>query len=241
MPAACSRVPISSRARVRRVRVARAPDHQQLALDLLGAGERAGVGVRAELAVVQAGRVPARGRADLRANAARNARCPPVQCPAAPSDPFECSASHPSAASMSASKSATGVASASAWPAHLALVVEAEHGPGRLDAVVDLGHGDEEAVAGQPHRPAQRRLGELEDVGVEDDAGMRPARARRGDERAHPARVDPDLDVLARDDHARILSHGGDAGVRGLTGERQRRLGEEVGSGCRWRGCAELS
>ena len=49
-------------------------------------------------------------------NAARKARCPPVQCPAAPSDPFECSASHPSAASTSASKSATGVASASAWP-----------------------------------------------------------------------------------------------------------------------------
>src|SRR4051812_18777242 len=48
------------------VRVARAPDQQQLALDLTRPRERAGVVVLAELAVVQPCRVPARGGAHAR-------------------------------------------------------------------------------------------------------------------------------------------------------------------------------
>ena len=100
-----------------------------------------------------------------------------------------------------------------ALPAHLALVVEPENGPGRLDAVVDLRHGDDEAVAGEPHGPAQSRLGELEDVGVEDDAGVRAAPSRRGEERPHLPSVHRDLDVLACEDHPRILSHGSSASL----------------------------
>src|SRR4051794_12693982 len=44
-----------------RVRVARAPDEQELATDLIRPLERAGVRILSELAVVQAGRVPAGG------------------------------------------------------------------------------------------------------------------------------------------------------------------------------------
>ena len=189
---------------LRRVRVLRAPDREQLALDLAGAGERAGVRVLAELAVVQPGRVPARGRAHLRAErgaerevaagaVARGAdRARPLAEPGERGVDVGVEVGH---------RGRVGVALA----AHLALVVELEHGPGRLEPVVDLGHRDEVAVAGEPHRPAQRRLGELEDVGVEDDAGVRTARARRGDEGAHLPAVHRDVDVLAREDHDRAF------------------------------------
>ena len=190
------------------MRVADAPDRQQLALDLPGAGERAGVGVRAELAVVQPGRVPARGRADLRAQR-RAEREVPAGAVAGRAERAVRVLGQPRQRGGDVGvevrhRRRVGVA----LPAHLALVVELEHGPGRLDAVVDLGHRDDEAVAGEPHRPAQRRLGELEDVGVEDDARMRAAVARRGHEGAHRPAVHRDLDVLAREDHARILAHG---------------------------------
>ena len=142
----------------------------------------------AELAVVQAGRVPA---ARCRARAARTPRGTPGARP--------CSARthRPTGTARAATPTRgrdvlvelrrrhrldVGLA------ARLALVVEAEHGPGRLDAVIDLGRRDHEPVAREPHRPAHRRLGELEDVGVEEDP--RPvARGGRGDEAsASPAR-----------------------------------------------------
>src|SRR5206468_277841 len=80
-------------------------------------------------------------------------------------------------------------------------VVEAEHRARRLDPVVDLRHRDEEAVAGEPHRPAQRRLCELEDVGVEEDTGVRAAGLRSRHERAHGALADADLRELSGDYH----------------------------------------
>src|SRR3954468_20429679 len=143
-----------------RVRVARPPDQQQLTLDLTRAGERAGVLVLAELAVMEAGRVPAGGAVHAR---------------------IECGAEGEVAAGAVARDAERGgarlqVVERSAHvlvevrdrgglgvrlAALLALVVEAEHGPGRLDAVVDLGHRDQEPVAREAHSPAQRRLGEL--------------------------------------------------------------------------------
>ena len=54
-----------------------------------------------------------------------------------------------------------------------ALIVEFEDGSRWFDPVVDLGRCNQEAVACQANTPAQGRLGELEDVGVENDRRMR--------------------------------------------------------------------
>ena len=86
-------------------------------------------------------------------------------------------------------------------PALLAGVVELEHDARGLDAVVDLGDRDQEAVAGQPHRPAQAGLGQLEDVGVEDDAGVRAGRGRLGHEGPHRPLAHRHVDVFTCEDH----------------------------------------
>ena len=86
-------------------------------------------------------------------------------------------------------------------PAAFALVVKLEHGASGLYAVIDLRCGDDEAIAGQSHTPSQRRVGELEDVRVEDNARVSPGRLRAGHERAHCSILDRDFGVLLRDHH----------------------------------------
>src|SRR4051794_39244411 len=185
-----------------RVRVARAPDQQQLALDLTRPRERAGVEILAELAVVQTGRVPARGGAHARVEggserevaAGAMARRAERRHAVAGLEVVQC---RPHVLVEVRDRGGVGVG----LSALLALVVEPEHRPGRLDAVVDLRHRDQEAVAREPHGPAQRRLGQLEDVCVEDDRGVGAVGARRRDERAHAALAHRYVDVCAAYDH----------------------------------------
>ena len=94
-------------------------------------------------------------------------------------------------------------------PARLALVVEAEHRPGRLDAVIDLRRRDHEPVAREPRRPAHRRLGQLEDVGVEEDPRPVAGSGGRGDERPHRPLPDSDVDEFTCDDHDPASCHAG--------------------------------
>ena len=77
-----------------------------------------------------------------------------MQCPAAPTD-GQRSASQENPAESVLVELGGGERLDVGLTARLALVVEAEHRARLLDAVVDLGHGDHEAVAGEPHRPAQ--------------------------------------------------------------------------------------
>ncbi len=75
--------------------------------------------------------------------------------------------------------------------------------------MVDLGSEHHEAVAGEPPAPAERRLGQLEDVGVEDDPGPRAAVLRAREERPHAPSVDRHVDVLGLDHHAATLTGAG--------------------------------
>jgi hypothetical protein len=81
----------------------------------------------------------------------------------------------------------------------LALIVEFEDSSRWFDPVVDLGGCNQKAVACQANAPAQGRIGELEDVGIENDRRTRTGAAGRGDESPHRQIPDRNVDVLLRD------------------------------------------
>ncbi len=72
--------------------------------------------------------------------------------------------------------------------------------PAGFELVVDLGHGDDVAVAGEHGGGAADGRGDLEDLGVEDDAGIAAGRGGADDVGAHGAVGGVEGDVLVVDD-----------------------------------------
>jgi hypothetical protein len=105
-------------------------------------------------------------------------------------------------------------------------LVVGEDGAGGFELVVDLGHGNDVAVAREHGGGAADRRGDLEDFGVEDDAGIAAGRGGADDVGSHGAVGGVERDVfVVDDDHvaSRLLLLGlGSMIVRGA--------GEDKGS-----------
>ena len=87
-----------------------------------------------------------------------------------------------------------------------ARLVVGEDGAGGFVLVVDLGHGDDVAVAGEHGGGAANGGGDLEDFGVEDDAGVAAGGGGADDVGAHGAGGGIQGYVfVVDDDHARLL------------------------------------
>ncbi len=81
-------------------------------------------------------------------------------------------------------------------------LVVGEDGAGGLELVVDLGDGDDVAVAGEHRGGAADGRGDLKDLGVEDDAGVAAGGGGAHDVGAHGAEGGGEINVLVvEDDH----------------------------------------
>jgi hypothetical protein len=79
-------------------------------------------------------------------------------------------------------------------------LVVGEDGAGGFELVVDLGHGDDVTVAGEHGGGAADGRGDLEDLGVEDDAGVTARCGGANDVGPHGAVGGVECDVLVVDD-----------------------------------------
>ena len=168
----------------RHVRVARAEDDHHPAGDVGRPGEGAGVGVGPELPVVQAGRVEAhRGRDPLVEGGAERQMAADAEAHAEDLPDVR------PPGQVVEHRDAVGVElrgrrrRGPGETGGLARVVELQRHPGQVTRV-DLRNAYREAVGGQPPGRAQGRLGELEDVAVEEHG--RPHPVAHGADRAGP-------------------------------------------------------
>ena len=84
-------------------------------------------------------------------------------------------------------------------------LVVGEDGAGGLELVVDLGHGDDVAVAGEQGGGATDGGGDLEDLRVEDDAGVATRGSGADDVGAHGTAGGIERNVfVVDDDHGRL-------------------------------------
>jgi len=79
-------------------------------------------------------------------------------------------------------------------------LVVGEDGAGGFELVVDLGHGDDVAVTGEHGGGAADGRGDLEDFGVEDDAGIAAGGGGTDDVGPHWAVGGVERDVFVVDD-----------------------------------------
>ena len=79
-------------------------------------------------------------------------------------------------------------------------MVVGENGAGGFELMVDLWHGDDVAVACKHGGGAADGSGDLEDLGVEDDAGVAAGGGRADNVRAHGAIGSVERNVLVVDD-----------------------------------------
>jgi len=153
------------------VRVPGTEDHHQPALHVAGAGERSGIGVGAQCTVVQPGRIEAHRRIHPRVE-----RCPKRQV-ATDAEPRReqlldvCAllqeVQHRGPVGIELLRGGLGGARQTGL---LADVVELQRDTGQRTTRVDLRHAHHEASRGEPARRPQRRLGQLENVGVQQHA-----------------------------------------------------------------------
>lgn len=86
-------------------------------------------------------------------------------------------------------------------------LVVGEHGAGGFVFVVHLGKCDDDAVAGEHGRGATDGCGDLEDLRVENNAGVLAWRGGANDVGAHGAGWGGEVDILGVDDgHDRMIS-----------------------------------
>jgi len=154
--------------------VVRTEDHEQFAANFGGLREGASVGVFSEFSVVDAGAVEADGGADVRLKGgAKGEMSPDAEAHGAETSRRDfCMGGEPveygAATGVEVGDGSFGGVFEAAGSA---CVVEWDGGAGRLDAVIDLGSGGDETVAGQADAGAEHCAAELEDVGVAEDAG----------------------------------------------------------------------
>ena len=183
-----------------RMRVTGTEDQQKVTLDLGRAGKRGCVRFSSQLAVMQARGVPARSGPYARIEG----RAKGDMSTSAVTSRTKWSTARTLLEPVEGSggvgiEVAYGCCLRIALTSGFALIVEFEDGSRWFDPVVDLGRCNQKAVACQANTPAQGRLGELEDVGIENDRGMRTGAARRSDESPHRQIPDRNVDVLLRD------------------------------------------
>jgi len=188
----------------RDMRIALAEDHQEFAANFVDAAERAGIGVLAELAVVDAGAVPAGGGANV--GLERGAECE------MPAD-AEAHGANFSGSDFGVlrepieSRAAVGVEMGYGsflsiiQAAGAARVVERDGGAWRLDAAIDLGSNGNKAITGKADAETEHRRGELEDVRVAPDAWELSGHIGSRDKHAHRIAGEGKIDVFGGDDH----------------------------------------
>jgi hypothetical protein len=171
------------------VGVLAAPDHEELALDVGGAGEGVVVHACAEAAFVDVGGVEAGGGEDVGVHGGAEGEV------AADADAHGAELAGAVGAGERGGRGRRGRRRRS-WrvlgglegvAAVGAGLVVGEDGAGGFELVVDLGHGDDVAVAGEHGGGAADGRGDLEDLGVEDDAGVAAGRGGADDVGAHGA------------------------------------------------------
>jgi len=186
------------------VRVIRTENHQNFASDFRTLGERAGVGVLAQLSIVNAGAVKTDGGADIGLKRSAKGEVP-ADAETHGSEVSRrdfCMSAEPVKRGAATSVEirdgrfqgifeATGAAS----------VVEGNGRAGRLDTVIDLGSSGNESVTGQTDASAKHGAGELEDVRVTEDSGEFTAEVRSSDKGSHGRVRDGNINVGGFDDH----------------------------------------
>jgi hypothetical protein len=184
------------------VGVLSAPDHEEFAVDVFGALEGVVVHALAEAALVDVGGVEACGGFDVGVHGGAEGEV------AADADAHGAEVTGAVGAGAEVVEDGAGVCVVGGdWLGGLEFVasvgaglVVGEDGAGRLELVVDLGHGDDVAVAGEEGGGAADGGGDLEDFGVEDDAGVAARGSGADDVGAHGAGGSVERDVLVVDD-----------------------------------------
>ncbi len=186
------------------MRVLAAPDHEEFAVDVGGAVEGV-VAALAERAFVDVGGVEAGGGEDFGVHGGAEGEM------AADADAHGSDAAGAVGAGFEVVDGGAGVGVVACEglggfedvAAVGAGLVVGEDGAGGFELVVDLGHGDDVAVAGEHGGGATDGRGDLEDFGVEDDAGVAAGGGGADDVGPHGTVGGVEGDVLVvDDDHA---------------------------------------
>lgn len=183
------------------VRVLASPDHQELTLDVFGAFERV-VSAFAEGAFVDVGGVKAGGGENVgvhggaEGEVAADADAHGSEMAGAVGAGFEV-VERGAGVGVVAGELFGGLEDVAAVGASL---VVGKDGASGFELVVDLGAGDDVAVAGEHGGGAADGRGDLEDLGVEDDAGVTAGAGGADDVSAHGAVESVERDVLVVDD-----------------------------------------
>lgn len=186
------------------VRILTTPDHEELALDVFGALERVVVGTFTKAAPVDVGGVEADGSAEVGVHggaegevaADADAHCAEFAgTVGAGLEVIECGAG----IGVVARELLGGLPLISAIRAGL---IVGEDGAGGFELVVDLGHGDDVAVAREHGGGAADGAGDLKDLRVEDDAGIFAGGGGAEDVGAHGTKGSREFYLLViEDDH----------------------------------------
>lgn len=169
------------------VRVLAAPDHHELAFDVGNAGERVVGFAKAEAALMNVGRVEAGGCGDLGEHGGSEGEM------SAETDADRADASGAAVVAFQIRDDAAGVivvggdglgvfefvALVGTW------LVVGEHGAGGEEFVIDFRHGDDEPVAGEEGGGATDGRGDLENLGIENEAGVTSGAGGAKDHAAH--------------------------------------------------------
>jgi hypothetical protein len=189
------------------VGVLTAPDHEEFPLDVFGALEGVVVHALAEAAFVDVGGVEAGGGRDVGVHGGAEGEV------AADADAHGAEVAGAVGAGFEVVEDGSGVGVVGCdWLGGLEFVaavgaglVVGEDGAGGFELVVDLGHGDDVAVAGEHGGGAVDGGGDLEDLRVEDDSGVAAGGGGADDVGAHGTAGSVECDVLVvDDDHGRL-------------------------------------
>lgn len=170
------------------VRVVRTENHEEFATNFGSLRERASVGVFAEFSIVNAGAIEADGSADIRLKSGAKGEVP-TDAEAHGADIWGCDLW---LSAQPVERSATTGVEIGDWSlgsvfetARAASVVEGDGAAGWLDAVIDFWRNSNEAVTGETNASAEHRAGELENIGIAENAREFAGGVRGGDKHSH--------------------------------------------------------
>ena len=186
----------------RDVRVLPAPDHEQFAMDVFGGFERIVVHAFAEAALMDVGSVETGGAENIGVHGGAEGKVTAD----ADAKGAELAGAVGACTKMIEDCACVGVVERQLLrglervaPVRACLVV-GKDGAGGFEFVINLGHGDDVAVAGQQGGRAPDGRSDLEDLGVEDDAGVASGSRGADDVRPHGAVGGVECDKFVVDD-----------------------------------------
>jgi hypothetical protein len=191
-------------ARVGNVRVVRAEDHQKFTSDFFCASQGSGIGVLAELAVVDACGVVTDRCADVGLEGSTEGE---VAADAETHDADLLRRDFRVFGKPVETRAAIGIEMRDGSHRGVLLaaratgVIKGDHRSGRFDAAINFRGGGNKSVSGKANACAQHGRRELENVGITPDAGVLTFDLGRGDEGSHRGTRERNVRVFGMDDH----------------------------------------